>query len=149
LPELKNHPRYSFALEAYQAMLRWQEHLDVRGDALLNFLMNERDDGIIAYVSCDDPKDTDTAFLALGFALDYTAWHAYQVSNEPMPEGIEDSTEEHIHFLMEQATKGRSFDEGYAQRVYDYLRSKYTIDKGDDFGEPIDMAEVKRAATAD
>jgi hypothetical protein len=148
LQELRGDPRYSFAVRAYEAALRWQEQLDVRGDTLVDFLMNERDGGIGAYALRGEPKDTDAAWTTLGNALVYTAWHAYQNNNELMPEGIGDSTEEDIQNLIDEARKGRSYDEKYVQRVYDYLLSNNAIQDGDKLGKPIDMRQVKRSVSS-
>jgi Immunity protein Imm6 len=145
LPELVDEgPRYLSALKAYEKALRWQEKLDVAGDELVDFLMNEKDGGMFAYVEARKPKKTDPAWTALAVAVAYVAWHAYRRKKEPVPEGVDDVTEKTVQYLLDEASKAQSFDEHYVKKLYDYLRSNHPIENGDELGKPIDMEKLKQ-----
>ncbi len=97
-----SHPGFACVQRALDLVVSWQNHPDEGGDALLEALLGEREDGIYAFVSSSNPQPTDDIFEIVGGAVSLAAWHAFRLAGEPPPEGFEEGEEVLLEWLLER-----------------------------------------------
>lgn len=132
-------PGFNAASGALDLVAAWRSGKLISGDALNEQLLNSQDEGVFAYVDANFPKDTDNVYNVVGAAICYTAWHAYRLAGEMLPEGIEQVSEEFVQWLLDEAKKNPLYREAAVKQLLESLLEKYLGQAPNSVGEPVHL----------
>ena len=132
-----SHPGFTVAQQALELVASWQHHPTAGAAALLDALLDEREEGVFAWVNSRAPLPSDHAFNLVGGAVSLAAWHALRLAGEPIPEGFEEDEEVLLQWLVQEAARCAAIGPAGVAGVIATLSAEHRCVDGRTLGQPV------------
>jgi hypothetical protein len=119
LPRIRDVEGVAFARRALDEAARWAAGEKVAADALVDYLMNEREQGVLLFEDRCPDDACRRAWMPVQTALAYAAWHARRAEGGAPDSLLSEVSEDTPALLWQQA-----IDAGQTQRELDALQAR-------------------------
>lgn len=130
LPQIRDVEGVALARRALDEAARWAAGENVAADVLVDYLMNEREEGVLLFEDRCPDDACRRAWMPVQTALAYTAWQARRAEGRAPDSLLSEVSEDTPGLLWQQA-----IDAGQTQQDLDALQAralKMTSFKADD-----------------
>jgi len=119
LPNIGDIEEVAFARRALDDAARWAAGESVEAEVLVDYLMNEREEGVLLFEDRCPDEACRRAWMPVQTALAYAAWQARRAQGELPDSMLSEVSEETLALLRQQA-----IDAGQSQHDLDVLRRR-------------------------